>query len=62
MNYKCHDCIWKDAYIDNGVSYQICKRKWDMQAAINECCKPGTCPHRMTRKEADKIIDSFGGT
>lgn len=60
-NYKCHGCIWKDIYTNDAVSYPICKRKWDMTEAMNECCKPGSCPHHMTQKEADKIVDTFNG-
>ena len=60
-NYKCHSCYWKDTHHVNDKSYQICKRKLDMAEAINECSKPGVCPHYITHKEVEKIVDSFTG-
>ena len=58
-NYRCHGCYWKEMYHEKEESYPICTRKWGMLDAINECCKPGPCPHYMSQTEADKCIDTF---
>lgn len=58
-NYRCHGCVWKDIHHEKEESYPICNRKWGLLEAKNECSKPGTCPHYMSQKEADRYVDSF---
>ena len=60
MKYKCHECIFKEEWKENGKIIPICIRNpgSNFEEAVEECSKPGACPHHTTLKEARLYMET----